>query len=350
MDNKPSNIVVNQAAQWYARLHAPDCSEQDHVAFKAWLAGSAECEQAYKSVIDAASLVSHQLGSDPRMRAILTDAMQEPAKSATANKFSRFVASGSVGGRYRYAAAIMIFVGIATFFTFGRDHTLSSDAAQYYANSGLSKQRIELSDGSVVYLDVGAQLGVSMSKRERRLNLKTGRAYFEVAHDTKRPFSVREGDTTVVALGTRFQVDVTAENQALNITLAEGSVAVTNNSQKDKWRELLVPGQQLLIDNVLHRRQIVKVKADAVTSWSTGFLVFDGVPLRKALEEINRYSTVKVVLGDNSLAEIPIAGNFIAGGNTSDFVDTLTAVLPLRSAHTGANEIVLFEKYDSYNP
>ena len=347
MDNKPSKIVVNQAAQWYARLHAPDCSESDRADFKTWLMGGVEREQAYKSVIDAAGLVSSQLNSDPRMRAMLSDAMQESTDVKSTGRFSGF---GGFSNRFRYAAAVVIFVGIAAFFTVGRDQTLDASPTQYYANNELTKQRIELSDGSIVHLDVGAKLSVDMSAQERRLDLETGRAFFEVAHDKSRPFSVSKSGTRVVALGTRFQVDVVPENQTINVTLAEGSVAVTNSNQTDTWREVLVPGQQLLIDNLLHRHQIVKVKADSITSWSTGFLAFDGVPLRKALEEINRYSKVKVVLGDNSLAEIPIAGNFIAGGDTSDFVETLTAVLPLRSARTGANEIVLFEKYETQNP
>lgn len=346
MDTKPKNITVSQAAQWYARLHAPDCSERDRAAFKAWLAGSAEREQAYKSVLDAASLVSQQLGTDPRIRAMLSEAIQAPEqKNASVRKVSGLFGYGS-----RYAAAVVMFVGIAAFFTFGGNQDFDDSGTQHYANNELTKQRIELSDGSVVYLDVGAKLNVAMSKQERRLDLETGRAFFEVAHDKARPFSVAKGGTKVVALGTRFQVDVVPENQTVNVTLAEGSVAVTNRTQADNWREVLVPGQQLLIDNLLHRRQILMVKTDTVTSWSTGFLAFEGVPLRKALEEINRYSKVKVVLGDNSLAEIPIAGNFIAGGDTNDFVETLTAVLPLRSARTGANEIVLFEKYDLQNP
>ncbi|RYY75387.1 MAG: DUF4880 domain-containing protein [Gammaproteobacteria bacterium] len=346
MDNKPSKITVNQAAHWYARLQAPDCTEQDRVAFRTWLSGSSEREQAYKSVIDAASLVSNQLSADPRMRAMLSEAMQDPDASV-ATRMSGLV---SRFGRLRYAAAIVMFLGIAAFFSLNRDQAFDASPTQYFVNNELSKQRIELSDGSIVFLDVGAKLRVDMSKQERRLTLETGRAYFEVAHDKSRPFSVSKAGTSVVALGTRFQVDVVPENQMINVTLAEGSVAVSNSNDTDEWREVLIPGQQLLIDNLLHRRQLLQVKTEAVTSWSTGFLAFDGVPLRKVLEEINRYSNVKVVLGDNSLAEIPIAGNFIAGGNTSDFVETLTAVLPLRSAHTGANEIVLFEKYATQNP
>jgi transmembrane sensor len=347
MDTKPNKITLNQAAQWYARLHASDCTEVDRIAFKKWLVGSPEREQAYKSVVDAASLISSQLGSDPRMRAMVAEAMHESDAARSTTRFSGLL---NLGSRFAYAAAIFVLIGIASVFTLGENSLFDTSPSAHFVNNELRKQRLDLSDGSVVYLDAGAELSVQMKKHERLLVLESGRALFEVAHDKSRPFSVSKGGTRVVALGTRFQVDVVPENQTVNVTLAEGSVAVSNSAEVEPWREVLVPGQQLLIDNALHRRQILNVRTDMVTSWSTGFLVFDGTPLRKVLNEINRYAKVKVVLGDSSLAEIPIAGNFIAGGDSSDFVETLTAVFPLRSTRTGANEIVLFEKYDAQNP
>lgn len=340
MENKPSEIVIHQAAQWYARLHAPDCSEADSAAFKAWLGGDPTREQAYRSVIDAARLVSTELGADPRMRALAVEALNQPQDAPLRPAVQRL----------RYASAAAILVGIALFFSFGGgDQPFNSNPTQSYTNNELSKQRIELSDGSVVYLDAGAQLKVAMSAGERRLDLEAGRAFFEVAHDKSRPFSVGNSATRVVALGTRFQVDVGSSDQAVNIILVEGSVAVTNSSEADTWQEVLRPGQQLTVDNLLHRHKIVSVNVNAVTSWSTGFLVFDGMPLHKVLDEINRYTKVKVLLGDSSLANIPVAGSFIAGGDSNEFVETLTTVLPLKSALTGANEIALFRKYGSDN-
>lgn len=345
MNNKLSKITINQAAQWYARLHAPDCSESDHAAFKSWLAGGAERIQAYQSVIDSASLISRQIEADPRLRAMVSDALQPPKESSLTK-------TSLVGvRRYAVAAAVLVFVSLTMLFTLGQGNSIDgAGPLQYYVNHELNRQRIALDDGSIVYLDVGAKLSVEMTPHQRNLQLEAGRAFFEVAHDKSRPFMVSHENTRVVALGTKFQVDVVAENKIVNVTLAEGSVEVASGNQADTWREVLVPGQQLLIDNWLNRHQVIQVKTDTVTSWSTGFLVFDGIPLHKALEEINRYSTVKIVLGDSSLSEIPIAGNFMAGGNSDDFIKTLAAVLPLRSTRTEANEIVLFEKYGAQNP
>jgi transmembrane sensor len=355
MENKPTEILINQAAQWYARLHASDCSAAERSAFKAWLAGDPRREQAYKSVIDAASLISDQLGSDPRMRSLVSSALVKPQEvlAETAGEIpttSSFARHAGASASFRYSAALVICFGVVAFFTFAGGQHVDVSPSEIYANNSLDKQRIELNDGSVVYLDVGAKLTVSMNQHERRLGLDTGRALFEVAHDKSRPFSVSTSGTSVVALGTRFQVEAVPQSQSINVTLLEGSVAVSNSNSANSWREVLRPGQQLLIDNLLHRHQIAAVNTQATTSWSTGFLVFDKMPLRAALDEINRYAKVKVVLGDSSLADIPIAGNFLAGGDSSEFVETLTAVLPLRSARTGANEIVLFEKYDIQTP
>lgn len=350
MRNKPSEILISQAAQWYARLHAPDCSEAERDAFKAWLRGSHERENAYRSVIDADSLVSSQLASDPRMQAMLSDALGDSANTSTNKNVPEYeVQSRRAVFRYAAAAAVIV-IGIALSLSVGGVRgTVEDDPTEHYANNELIKQRIVLSDGSVVYLDAGSKLAVTMRAGERRIDMGAGRALFEVAHDKSRPFSVNSAGVQVVALGTQFQVEVIPAEKSVNVALVEGSVAVTNSAAADTWREVLKPGQELIVDNLLARHQVVSVNADAVTSWSKGYLVFDGVPLHKVLDEINRYSKVKVLLGDGSIASVPIAGNFIAGGDTDAFVETLTTVLPLRSTRTGANEIALFHRYEASN-
>jgi transmembrane sensor len=187
-----------------------------------------------------------------------------------------------------------------------------------------------------------------MSPGERRLELTKGRAYFEVAHDITRPFSVTAGGTRTVALGTRFEVALSP--QAVNVSLAEGSVAITEVATPDKWQEVLSPGQQLQVHADHDQRERIQVDADAIAGWSRGRLVFNGMPLYKVLDEINRYAEIKVHLGDSALANIPIGGNFVAGADSNEFVETLAAVLPLRSVRTGANEIVLFQRYETHAP
>jgi ferric-dicitrate binding protein FerR (iron transport regulator) len=53
-----------------------------------------------------------------------------------------------------------------------------------------------------------------------------------------------------------------------------------------------------------------------------------------------------VLLGDPELADLPVAGNFIAG-ETDLIVSAFAAVLPLRVADGSAGEIILFRRYEA---
>lgn len=341
MEKNPSEITIHQASKWYARLHAPDCGNAERLDFQHWLEADPCHAQAYESVRSAASLISDRWASDPRMAALAAEALG----SADVGEKS---ARDKSGFKYiRHIAAVVFCIGIGLFFTTYHNHRAVDEAqVDFYANHEMARKRLDLSDGSVVYLDVGAKISVTMSPGERRLKLESGRALFDVAHDKTRPFSVSALGSQVVALGTRFQVELKEQERAVNVILAEGAVAVSDISGADAWREVLVPGQKLKIDAQLNSHVKSSVNADALTSWSKGVLVFDGMPLRNVLEELNRYAETRVVLGDNTLATIPIAGNFIAGGDSNEFVETLTAILPLRSVRTGANEIVLFQTHE----
>jgi len=53
-----------------------------------------------------------------------------------------------------------------------------------------------------------------------------------------------------------------------------------------------------------------------------------------------------VRLGDPALADLPVAGNFIAG-DSDVVVAAFAAVLPLRVVASGDREIILFRRYDA---
>jgi transmembrane sensor len=352
MNSKLNPILVNQAACWYARLRAPDCSAAERHSFQQWLETDADHQNAFEAVTRAAERVTQQAKVDPRLQALAAQALAKPAASSHADERAEKAETRSPAAvtmlrtHWRSAAMLVMSCGVAALI--GSKAVQSPSAASpmaSYANNENRERQIKLSDGSVMHLDAGAEVSVSMSPGERHLELAKGRAYFEVAHDKARPFSVTANGTRTVALGTRFEVSIQAQD--VSISLAQGSVAITDVAEPEKWREVLVPGQQLQIHADHDQRARSEVDASAIASWSTGRLVFNGMPLNKVLDEINRYASIKIHLGDSELANIPIGGNFVAGADSNEFVETLAAVVPLRSVRTGANEIVLFQRYES---
>jgi transmembrane sensor len=339
MNEDRQNLVVTQAARWYARLHASDCTESDLREFAQWRELSVENAKAYLAAERIASVVSHGVIADERLRTLANAELVKPVSRVGSRASSQ----------WRAAATLLVCVSmgllVAKYLEAGRD---SKIATLNLSNTTKQWQRFELKDGSVMILDAGSDVAVSISKVERRVELRTGRAYFEVVHDISRPFFVNAGSTRTVDLGTRFQVERTLHE--VGITLVEGSVDVSGASSDHNWRETLLPGEQLMIDADTNVKQRRSVNASALTSWSHGRLEFNGTPLSEALGEINRYSNSKIRLGDERLGSIPIGGSFVAGGDIDQLVDALVAVLPLRVVHVGANEIVLFQRFESEAP
>ncbi len=340
MENIPGEHTIRQAAVWYARLHAPDCGPAERHAFQKWLESDPSHAQAFTSAERAARLITEKLAADARLKVLADDALRPAPEPVQANCGSRILRN-----QLRYTAMLVMGVGIALVMATLQHRPASvAETLVAYTNTELAKHRIELNDGSVVHLDVDSSITVALSSAERRVELNKGRAYFDVAHDSSRPFAVTASGTRVVALGTEFQVELLPQKQTVSVTLAEGSVMVSEHKKRSAWREVLTPGEQLQFDEVSRRHTTQTVNASHITSWSSGRLVFDATPLNQVLSEINRYSGTKIVLGDASLANVPIGGNFLAGGDTEEFLETLMAVLPLRSIRTGANEIVLFQR------
>ena len=151
---------------------------------------------------------------------------------------------------------------------------------------------LELSDGTKVWLNASSSLTfpTSFASNERKVIL-TGEAYFEVAKDKKRPFRVSVNEMQVNVLGTHFNINAYDDEATINTTLLEGSVLLSEKSQK----VLLKPGEQaqkqkkgtIVVNN--------KVNIDKVMGWKNGVFYFENADLQTVLREISRWYDVDVV-------------------------------------------------------
>jgi transmembrane sensor len=331
MDSKPTEPETAEAVRWYLRLRAQDSTLAERRAFQAWLARDAVHACAYERARNVSGLIDQLAQQDHRLRELAAAALKDRAASPPRTL------------QWRAAAALTLGIGLAAMVVQKSDPDVEP-AIAHYTNGGVQQQLIELPDGSRVHLDVGTELDVRMTNSERILNLRGGRAYFEVAHDPSRPFAVAAGGISTVALGTRFQVAL--GTHGVMVTLAEGSVAVLVKGAGG-WREVLQPGQQLQLSVGGADRKRHDVDAAEVLGWASGRLVFRDAQLTDVLEEINRYATVKLRLGDASLGNVPVGGTFVTGADSAQVAAALSAALPLSTVQVGAREIVFFRRYEA---
>ncbi len=326
MNSQQERQLLDESAHWAARLASPECTAEERKAFESWRSRSPAHARAW-TMVDRVEQGFNQLATDNAELLAMADAAFADS-AAPRRDYRRWLPMALAAS----VAAVGMFVTAVTVLrpSAGVSMYASADAAD-------GRRSLTLDDGSTIELDVNSAIEVEMTAAERRVVLLRGRALFQVAHDSARPFSVVAGAGRTVALGTRFQVD--HHNDSVAVTLTEGSVSVTGLGNLDGQAELLQPGEQLsyAVEPRAWSKQVVDVQA--VTGWERGRLVFHGTPLSEALAEVNRYVDRPIRLDDQSLAVLPVSGNFIAG-DSDLVVSALLQTLPI-SADERGGEILL---------
>ncbi len=115
-------------------------------------------------------------------------------------------------------------------------------------SSGL--QAVTLPDKSRIELGPASRLVIDEYSGARvQLSLKKGKANFEVAHQTRRPFAVLAADLEIFVVGTRFTVALGPESEPQRVTVQveQGKVNVRNRHSTPDER-VLAAGQSWSAD------------------------------------------------------------------------------------------------------
>lgn len=152
-----------------------------------------------------------------------------------------------------------------------------------------SEYSLTLADGTQVWLNAASRLRFFTSDRgrERRVWLE-GEAYFEVAHDARRPFIVESGGQSIRVLGTRFNINSYEGDRAIYTTLVEGSVAIAPLTGGDAVT--LEPGQQAEYSRRNGGAIAVKaVDTSLATAWMNGTFIFAHASVTEIMENLSRW-------------------------------------------------------------
>jgi transmembrane sensor len=298
---KPSSTdlppgLITQAAAWVARLHGPLRSPAVETGLRAWLQEHPDHGRALELVTESWDEVA--------------------AFRGTANV--EVLLPGDGGRRralpYGLAAVAALALLIGALLVLLRPGEFST---------GVAEQRvIVLQDGSRVSLNASTRVRVRYNTARRQVVLESGEAYFEVAKNAAWPFVVTAGPRQVTALGTAFLVRRDVRQVA--VTLVEGRVAVTLNAPVAHRAEhavapetVLVPGERATFVADQLAPEVDHPAVEAVTAWQRGKVPIDNLTLADAVAEMNRYSTVPLVVQRPEAAQLRVSGIFRAGDSES---------------------------------
>jgi transmembrane sensor len=315
--------LPDSAAGWLARWRSHALSPGEQRAFDAWLeqdANRADFAQLSRLWSDMEAVRAHPAVLSMREQALAGAAATSRARwtrAVAAVVVACGIALGAVAFHYRTAS-----IPVA-----------SQDNAMDYETRVGQKSTITLPDGSLVVLDTDSSIRAWSTPTERRVSLTRGRAFFDVAKDAARPFSVTAASNTVVALGTSFDVGLTAA--AMEVTLVTGQLRVHGQATAATAEHVVEmhAGQRLIATND-QPWTLREADSRVDTGWLRGQLVFDEAPLGEIAAALNRYSTKKIVIDDPHVASKHLSAVLVAGD-----IDTfIQATDTLGLARVGAND------------
>jgi transmembrane sensor len=318
-----------QAAAWFTRLRAEDAGVDDLTRFQRWLETDSHNATAYARVSESWSFVGEH-ASAPEIMLGRRDALEDARRAAT----GRWRSARPRWLKVAAAAACVAIVVTSGLFVASRAF------AGLYSTGVGERRTLTLADGSVVTLDAQSTIRVKYGSGERLILLQQGQARFDVAQDSTRPFRVKAGAETVIALGTQFNIELVAHS--VLVTLIEGRVAVLPDDvplSDVSPRIDLTAGEAVQVRQDGKTVRLPRVDVAHATAWQNGKVFFDNEPLASAAERINRYASERILV-DPSAANIGISGVFNAG-DARAFIEAVTAYFPVKAAQAGGATVRL---------
>lgn len=162
-------------------------------------------------------------------------------------------------------------------------------------------RRVPLRDGSVAAINTDSRIEVALADTARTVVVGRGEAWFQVAKDAARPFTVEAGPIRVRAVGTAFSVR--RRDDGADVLVTEGVVEAWSEVEKQMVR--LSAGERAFIG--VRSKAILVPPApsdvDRKLAWRSGKIDLAGETLASAAEEFNRYNARKIEVAPRLAAE-----------------------------------------------
>lgn len=337
--------VVRKASEWIARLNAEDVTPEDRAGLDAWKTAHPTHARIYEEMSSA-------LG-----RFTAAGAFVRAVSFAQSMNHIASVAATDTGARDVFRRRLLTWVAAACLAAF-----LASLAWICTNRSGLrttfvtamgESSTVSLPDGSRMEMNSDSRARVEYSPAQRLIYLDRGEAFFNVAHDSRRPFLVVGGGSWVRAVGTAFNVDM--RSAGMRVIVSEGSVKVGKVDPQLEYLHfdeptlsgppsisVLTAGQQAdLREETTETRRLTPAQLAGSIAWRDGTLHFENQPLGEVVDVFRRYTSLELVIPDESLRALPIGGTFQASPQGVETLLTLLEQGVGLTLHRDANRVII---------
>ena len=181
---------------------------------------------------------------------------------------------------------------------------------------------LTLADGTEVWLNAETEIRYPVQfTGNKRVVYLDGEAYFTVAPDKKKPFTVVSTHASVSVLGTQFNFRAYPDEQDVQTTLVSGSVIM--QSEKYKQQIKLVPGEQGVLEKNSAKLMKQEVNTYLYTAWKDGRFAFRDARLEDLFNILARWYDLSIFYQSPEAKDIRFTGDL---NKTDDFKSILKII------------------------
>ena len=221
------------------------------------------------------------------------------------------------------AAAVLFVVGFAGYLNF--DRWMGYEVRLYGSET---QQPIVLPDGSIMTLQAGAE--AMFNKRtfpqQRTVELKKGKALFDVKHQTGNPFVVDLENNYVRDIGTIFEVNLIADD--VEVLVKEGIVALSSGKGDHAKELVLQKNQKGLYERQTASLSKIDLQADNDTDVAPK-LSYSNVRLDSICADLERHFRANITVVGDSLKARKLSMYF-DGQTLNEIVQILSKTLNVK--------------------
>ncbi len=339
-----------------------DAWRNHHPEDKMLLDSAVKTIRLLHSAPDLSSLYSKEDEIEKLLARINGGRIGKPIKNRMLS-FSNFV---------KIAAALVVVIGIGIplkLMLFNNDQPSIKIAYTKIFVSRGQRKMIILNDGTKVWINSESKFTypAEFKGKERKVYLE-GEAYFDVAHDNNKPFSVITSEIRVNVVGTAFNVKSYPDDNEIETTLERGIINIQRLNDftiEGKKEIFLKPNQKYIFlksrtsvkveqpekgSEVLKRHSLERIQSikpgieqvsetDIFTGWRDNKLSFKNDRLDNIKKKMERWYNIKIGIRDPRLSSKRLSGTFV----NESLMDALKALgLASNIKFTMINDSVIF--------
>ena len=324
--------------------HAHSSDAPDWEAIARYLDGEASAEESVRVAawLDA-NPSDKELVEQLKTRAVVDGAADLDVDAALRRVHQRMGESPPTvtverGGASRRRPVIItavfaaIAAGLVAAIVINRDETPASRSTQpsVYTTSTGQRDSIRLADGSRVLLGPESRLTVpsDFGSNARSVELQ-GDAYFDVAHQESKPFTIRVANAIIEDVGTTFTVESDA-GDGTTVSVMSGIVRLRPATAAADGGAVLSAGDRGVLTHTGEVRAEPRSVVPGDSAWTTGSLVFRNATLARVAGELRRWYGLKLGVADSSLWSRTVNTTFTAGQPVDEVLKVLSLMLGAR--------------------